>query len=80
MRIIFVVAAIPLLVGCMLPLTGVDDSSVSGAVSERQMRQVSTVLDPYCTADGAVVLFQISNSRGTYDGAEASRENCPWFK
>lgn len=76
MRIVFIVAAVPLLVGCMLPLADVDD----GSVAKRQLRQVSSVWDPYCTADGAVVLFQIANSRGSFDGVESSRENCPWFR
>ncbi len=76
MKTVFVVVAIPLLAGCMLPLTDVEDTPVAG----RQMRQVSSVWDPYCTPDGAVVLFQIANSGGNFDGAESSRENCPWFR
>lgn len=76
MKIFSVLAVVPLMLGCMLPLTGVDDSSLT----ERQMRQVSSVWDPHCTADGAVVLFQIANSQGSFDGAESSRENCPWFR
>ncbi len=41
-------------------------------------RQVGTILDPYCAPDGSVVMYQIPNSQGNYDGAQASRENCAW--
>lgn len=76
MKFLIIVSAISLLVGCMLPLTAADDPAVAG----RNMRQVSSVWDPHCSADGAVVLFQITNSQGSFNGAESSRENCPWFR
>ncbi len=39
---------------------------------------VGSVSDPFCMPDGTVVLYQIANSQGSYEGAQASRENCPW--
>ncbi len=39
-------------------------------------RQVGTVLEPYCAADGSVVVYQTPNADGSYDEAEASAENC----
>ncbi len=41
-------------------------------------RQVGTVLDPFCGPDGSVVTVQYPNAQGSFDGAMASRENCPW--
>ena len=41
-------------------------------------RYVGSVLDPFCTPDGAVVMYQFPNSQGSYEGTTASRENCPW--
>ena len=39
-------------------------------------RQVGSVMQPYCAADGSIVLFQKPNAEGSYDGAQASPENC----
>ncbi len=41
-------------------------------------RYVGSVLDPVCMPDGTVVIYQIPNSQGSYEGVQASRENCPW--
>ena len=39
-------------------------------------RQVGTVFDPVCAEDGSVVFYQIPNSQGSYEGLDASKENC----
>ncbi len=39
---------------------------------------VGTILDPVCAPDGSVVRLQYPNDQGSFDGAMASRENCPW--
>jgi hypothetical protein len=39
---------------------------------------VGTLLDPVCAPDGSVVRLQFPNDQGSFDGAMASRENCPW--
>ena len=41
-------------------------------------RQVGSVLDPFCAPDGSVVTLQFPNTQGSFDGAMASHENCPW--
>ncbi len=41
-------------------------------------RRVGSVLDPFCAPDGSVVTLQYPNAQGSFDGAMASRENCPW--
>ena len=41
-------------------------------------RQIGSVLDPFCAPDGSVVRLQFPNAQGSFDGAMASRENCPW--
>ena len=41
-------------------------------------RRVGTVLDPVCAPDGSVVMYQFPNTQGSYEGVQASRENCPW--
>ncbi len=43
-------------------------------------RQVGSVLDPFCAPDGSVVRLQYPNNQGSFEGAMASRENCPWNK
>lgn len=43
-------------------------------------RQVGTILDPFCSPDGSVVTLQYPNAQGSFEGAMASRENCPWNK
>ena len=40
-------------------------------------RRVGTILDPYCAPDGSVVMYQFPNSQGNFEGARASRDNCP---
>jgi len=37
-------------------------------------------MDPLCAPDGSVVFGQYSNTQGSFETAEASRENCPWNK
>ena len=43
-------------------------------------RQVGTLLDPFCSPDGSVVWVKYPNAQGSFEGAMASRENCPWNK
>ncbi len=40
-------------------------------------RRVGLVLEPYCAPDGSVVMYQKPNADGSYDGGQASPENCP---
>ena len=40
-------------------------------------RRVGTIFEPVCAADGSVVIYQLPNSEGSYEGAKASKENCP---
>ncbi len=47
---------------------------VLGECGER--RRVGSVLEPYCAPDDSVVMYQKPNADGSYDGAEASPENC----
>ncbi len=51
---------------------------VLGGCAAEGGRGVGSMLDPVCTPDGAVVIYQIPNSQGSYEGVQASRENCPW--
>ena len=39
-------------------------------------RRVGAVLVPYCAADGSVVMYQKPNADGSYEGGQASPENC----
>ena len=39
-------------------------------------RRVGAVLVPYCAADGSVVMHQKPNADGSYEGGQASPENC----
>ncbi len=43
-----------------------------------ESRRVGTVLDPVCAPDGSVVRYQFANDQGSFEGVQASRENCPW--
>ena len=40
-------------------------------------RRVGTIFEPVCAEDGSVVMYQFPNSEGSYEGAKASKENCP---
>ncbi len=40
-------------------------------------RRVGLVLEPYCAPDGSVVMYQKPSADGSYDGGQASPENCP---
>jgi len=42
-------------------------------------RKVGSVLAPYCAPDGSVVMYQKPNADGSYEGAQSSPENCPWW-
>jgi hypothetical protein len=37
-------------------------------------------LDPVCAPDGSIVYVQYANMNGTFDGVQASKENCTWNK
>ena len=39
-------------------------------------RYVGSILEPYCAPDGSVVTYQKPNADGSYEGAQASPENC----
>jgi len=41
-------------------------------------RLVGTIIDPFCAPDGSIVRLIYPNAQGSFDGATASRENCPW--
>ncbi len=43
-------------------------------------RRVGTILDPFCATDGSVVRLRYPNAQGSFEGAMASPENCPWNK
>ncbi len=49
-----------------------------GCGGEGEGRPVGSVLDPVCAPDGSVVTYQFPNDQGSYEGVQASRENCPW--
>jgi len=53
---------------------------VAGCASSGETRKAGTFLNPWCAADGSVVYTQYANSKGEFDGAKASPENCPWYK
>ncbi len=55
-------------------------AALAGCAQDRDSRYVPGVFDPICAPDGSVVYVQYSSSTGSYDGAKASRENCPWNK
>ena len=71
MRILAILAVSLFLGACAQPMDEGGDS-MGGA------RRVGTVLDPFCSPDGSVVTLQFPNAQGSFDGAMASRENCPW--
>ncbi len=58
-----------ILIGTML-IAGV----VLGGCGEG--RKVGSILEPYCAPDGSVVMHQKPNADGSYEGAQASPENC----
>lgn len=68
MRILAILAASLFLSACAQPM---DEA-------QGRPRQVGTILDPFCMPDGSVVQLQYPNSEGSFEGAKASRENCPW--
>ena len=68
MRILAILAVSLFLGACAQPM----NESGDGA------RRVGSVLDPFCGPDGSVVTVQFPNDQGSFDGAMASRENCPW--
>lgn len=37
-----------------------------------------SIFDPVCAPDGSIVYVQYANSQGSFDGVQASRENCSW--
>ncbi|WP_316979715.1 hypothetical protein [Shumkonia mesophila] len=53
---------------------------VAGCASSGETRKAGTFLNPWCAPDGSVVYTQYANSKGEFDGAKASAENCPWYK
>lgn len=71
LRILAILAVSLFLGACAMPMDESGDMR-SGA------RQVGSVLDPFCGPDGSVVTVQYPNAQGSFDGALASRENCPW--
>ena len=71
MQILAILAASLFLSACAQPMDGAGDARGGS-------RQVGTILDPYCMPDGSVVRVQYPNSQGSFEGAKASRDNCPW--
>ena len=69
---ILAILAVSLFLGACAQAMDEGGGSMSGA------RQVGSVLDPFCGPDGSVVTVQYPNAQGNFDGAMASRENCPW--
>ena len=72
MRVFAVLAASLLLSACAAVATD-EATDTEGAP-----HLVGTLLDPVCAPDGSVVRLQYPNEEGSFDGAMASRENCPW--
>ena len=68
MRILAILAASLFLSACAQPM---DEA-------QGEPRRIGTLLNPFCMPDGSVVLIQFPNSQGSFEGAKASRENCPW--
>jgi len=54
--------------------------ALSACVEGRESRKAAGYMDPLCAPDGSVVFGQYSNTQGSFETAEASRENCPWNK
>ncbi len=73
MRVISILAASLFLGACALFATTEETVDTAGAP-----RVVGTIMDPYCLPDGSIVRFLYPNSEGSFEGAKASRENCPW--
>ena len=53
---------------------------VSACAVGANSRDLPSVFDPYCMPDGSPVFVQHANMAGSYEGALASKENCPWYK
>ena len=69
---ILAILAVALFLGACAQAMDEGGDSMGGA------RRVGTVLDPFCGPDGSVVTVQFPTDQGSFDGAMASRENCPW--
>ena len=53
---------------------------LAACASDRDSRNVGTLLDPLCMPDGSPIYSQYSNTDGSYDTSVASKENCPWYE
>ncbi len=73
MRLLSILAASLFLSACAVVAAPQDMADTEGAP-----HLVGTIIDPFCAPDGSIVRLQYPNAQGSFDGAMASRENCPW--
>lgn len=73
MRTLAILAASLFISACAVVAAPQDMADTEGAP-----HLVGTILDPVCGPDGSVVRLQYPNDQGSFEGAMASRENCPW--
>ena len=73
MRVIAILATALFLGACAAVAAPEETVDTAGAP-----RLVGTIMDPFCAPDGSIIRLIYPNARGKFDGALASRENCPW--